>query len=96
MTKRERAAHAAKWREVARYFEDKVGFDGELVGATSQRPLGLCAAAPSMEDCFRAARTFRPDHDGAFFWDLTREGDDCRVISAGLIAAMYETGEFDD
>jgi hypothetical protein len=31
-----------------------------------------------------------------FFWAFTNEGDDCRVIAAGLIAAMYETGEFDN
>jgi hypothetical protein len=44
-----------------------------------------------------AIRLFLPS-EGYYdwYWSASREGDDCRVIAAGLIAAMYETGEFDD
>jgi len=102
MTKRERAAHAAKWREIASRVERLVE-----VGGQSEYQF-LCWHAADMygldheEVSFGnpAAKApillFRP-HEvcGAVYW-IGNDANDCRVIAAGLIAAMYETGEFDD
>jgi hypothetical protein len=99
MTQRERAIYAAKWREIARAFECK-GEGGGYLDVGDVAYTGLCWA----DDPTRTGEFWSPgnpiqmfgDSLGAFLWPRDREGDDCRVIAAGLIAAMYETGEFDN
>ena len=97
MTKRDRAAAAAKWRNIARAFER--GEDVSHCPDCGGRP-GLCCSASGLGlDSFYVQENFEPpDYDlfaAPYYWPFTRKGDDCRVIAAGLIAAMYETGEFD-
>ena len=98
MTKRERAARAAAWRRVARRAERWRG----------RMEVYLCCEADDIGDGEGGRALwdyFRPTEDGrdrpTVWWSGTAcgsyaEADDCRVIAAGLIAAMYETGEFDD
>ena len=83
MTQRERAAHAAKWRKIARKFENY---------RLPRFACGLCFEAREAEESMSPIHLFGSRW---WFWDFSRKGDDCRVIAAGLIAAMYETGEFD-
>jgi len=99
MTKRERAAKAAKWRRIARAFE-RNGSPRERVMPADD---GLCQAVDDLFQVFPEADEYGDANDRAlwmfqeasvYFWPLDREGDDCRVIAAGLIAAMYKTGEF--
>jgi hypothetical protein len=103
MTKRERAAHAAKWRKIAKAYEKNVR-DPRTNDGVGLSWSGLCSALAEVSGEY-------PDKDFPnatsrplflfrgtacdWWWPCDREGDDCRVIAAGLIAAMYETGEFD-
>jgi len=102
MTKRERAAHAARWRRIAGAFE---------TCRQCARPhyalAGLCGALISLVGYGRYWKRglrapvllFAPLDDLAstrIWWPFDREGDDCRVIAAGLIAAMYEAGDLDE
>ena len=102
MTKRERAAAAAKWRRIARAFERNVRPNGRGYSASEVVSGGLCYAAVRTHTRSGGIDLFVPrpsvpsnEYWYWYFWPLTRKGDDCRVIAAGLIAAMYESGEFD-
>jgi hypothetical protein len=92
MTKKERAVHAAKWREIARGFERR-SFP-VLCGYGRGTIWGLCGAADRLEMDRRPVLLF--GNGCGFYWERDRQGHNCRVIAAGLIAAMYETGEFDN
>ena len=95
MTRRERAAAAARWRRIARAFERVVRDSGGYGQGIAWS--GLCAAADGAgisEEPIEQFAQWPLSTD--FVWPKIREGDDCRVIAAGLIAAMYETGEFDE
>ena len=103
MTKRERAAAAAKWRRIARAFErnvrDLAWDNGYGTGTTEAVRCGLCWAARLAKVLVgEPVKLFREyEYQVAdWYWTFDREGDDCRVIAAGLIAAMYETGEFNE
>jgi hypothetical protein len=91
MTQRERAIYAAKWRKIALAFEE--GGPLTRCACGCGQPRGLCSAACELEIDDAPVEWFQ--NGDPFYWPLTPEGDDCRVIAAGLIAAMYETGEFD-
>jgi hypothetical protein len=84
MTLQERATHAARWRRIARKHE-KIRDEGEA---------GLCWAALEENEPNRYREVFGGT-PGTYAFRRNRRGNDCRVIAAGLIAAMYETGEFD-
>ena len=109
MTKTERAAHAAKWRKIALVFErtvrhtgeDRVGgngmiYEGEVVKNGSwdmDAPNGLCGEWAENEEVVSLVFGRKAEND--YLWPRTRGGDDCRVIAAGLIAAMFEAGDLD-
>jgi len=93
-----RRAGATNWQMIAQAFERNVRGPNRLgQGLTIY---GLCYAGTGCDTTARQiikaiVDLFKPKHTRAYFWPFDRDGDDCRVIAAGLIAAMYETGEFD-
>ena len=93
MTRRERAAHAGEWRKVARAIERR---DAWCLCWGIQEVTGVYPhyfARLTRDE--RAIAQFIPRYGATLFWPLDAHGNNCRVVAAGLIAAMYETGEFD-
>ena len=92
------------WRRIARAFERNVRGvyrDGKgialggicnAVAFTSICPYGVTGDM----DSYRMGdelHLFRHGTSYCYWWPRTREGDDCRVIAAGLLAAMTEAGD---
>jgi hypothetical protein len=96
VTKRERAAAAAKWRDLARRIEQSP--DGGWFLCCEAQTIGGLAERKRFTDS-----PLSPGDNRYVWWDpdiendprLHVDADDCRIIAAGLMAAMYETGEFD-
>ena len=89
------------WQMIAQAFERNVRGPNRLgQGLTIY---GLCYAGvlatgrytTTYQQIVKAVDLFKPENTRSYFWPFDRDGDDCRVVAAGLIAAMYETGEFD-
>jgi hypothetical protein len=99
MTKRERERAAAKWRRIARAFERNGHGERPSVGISSA---GLCHAADlaTTREPVRVWLAFAEPielfdqvNGLVFYWTRDRKGDDCRVIAAGLLAAMCDAGD---
>ena len=90
MTKRERAAKAAKWRDLARRIEQSPDSDWFL--CCEAQTIGGLAERKRFTDS-----PLSPGDNRYVWWDrdIEVDADDRRIIAAGLMAAMYETGEFD-